>query len=251
MEKNPFCIKEKTILVTGSSSGIGREVALKCAEFGANVIITGRNQERLNEVFSSLCVDDGQDHCQIIADISKDDGLATLMSGLPCIDGVVHCAGVNDKSLLKFVDRSKIQTMFDINYFAPVLLMKDLVKGKKLNKNASVVFISSISSVYATISNSLYASSKGAINSLIRVLALELSSKRIRVNGIMPGMVRTNMINAYGLSEKEMQEVESGYPLGRLGETEDIANAVIYYLSDASSWVTGTNLVVDGGVTLR
>ena len=120
-----------------------------------------------------------------------------------------------------------------------------------MNGNCSLVFISSISSTYATISNALYASSKGAINSLIRVLALELSGKKIRVNGIMPGMVRTNMINAYGLSDEQLRETERHYPLGRLGMPADIANAVLFYLSDASLWITGTNLPVDGGVTLR
>ena len=131
------------------------------------------------------------------------------------------------------------------------MLLKEIFKKKKITSGASIVFISSISSFYATISNALYASSKGAINSLIRVLALEYASKKIRVNGIMPGMVRTDMINAYGLSEEQMGDVVKSYQLGRLGEPVDVANGVIYLLSDASCWVTGTNIVIDGGITLR
>lgn len=251
MTENPFELQGKTILVTGASSGIGREVAITVAKFGASLIITGRNAERLSEVFSSLNKANSQHHFQIIAELTSDEDIQNLVTSIPNLDGVVNCAGINDKSLLKFIDRSKIERMFNINYFGPVLLIKELVKRRKLNTHSSIVFISSISSFYATITNALYASSKGAINSLIRVLALELSNKQIRVNGIMPGMVKTDMINAYGLSGEEMDKVVSSYPLGRLGDPSDIANAVVYYLSDASSWVTGTNLVVDGGVTLR
>lgn len=246
-----FSLCNKTILVTGASSGIGRSVALRCAEFGANLVVSGRNEERLTDVYKQLDRNLGQTHTYIVADITHDEDICTLTSSVDGLDGIVHCAGINDKSLLKFIDRDKIEAMFDINCFAPILLMKEFVKHKKLNKNASIVFISSISATYATISNTLYASSKGAVNSLIRVLALELASKHIRVNGIMPGMVQTDMMKAYGLTDEELREVEKGYPLGRLGEPSDIANAVIYYLSNASSWVTGTNLTIDGGITLR
>ena len=246
-----FSLKKKTVLVTGASSGIGKEVAFKCAQYGANVIINGRDADRLNATYKLLDIGEGQFHQQIVGDIVDEDNLCALVNGIDNLDGIVHCAGVNDKSLLKFVDKQKIEKIFGINYVAPVLLMKELVRQKKLNNGASIVFISSISAIYSTISNALYASSKGAINSLIRVLALELSNKQIRVNGIMPGMVNTDMMKAYNLSEFELQKIVKDYPLVRLGMPCDIANAVIYYLSEASSWVTGSNLVVDGGVSLR
>lgn len=241
----------KTILVTGASSGIGQEIAITLSLLGAAVVITGRNEERLNETFINLCHDNGQHHLQVIADLSVDEQIENLaMRSLP-VDGVVCCSGINDKAPIKHVTRERIEKMYNVNVYGPLLLIKELLKKKKVNKAASIVFISSISSIYATISNSLYASSKGAINSLVKVLALELAPKMIRVNSIMPGMVRTGMINAYGLSDEEMEDVVKGYPLGRIGEPKDIANAAVFFLSDESSWITGANLVVDGGVTLR
>ena len=248
---NPFTLTGKTVLVTGASSGIGREVAICSSASGANVIITGRNAERLEGTFHALHINSGQEHRMCVTDITEDAGIASLADAVGRLDGLVHSAGINDKALLKYIDREKIDKMFRINYSAPLLLTKELFRQKKLNGGCSLVFISSISSTYATISNALYASSKGAVNALIRVLALELSGKKIRVNGIMPGMVRTDMIKAYGLSDEQLQETERHYPLGRLGTPVDIANAALFYLSDASSWITGTNLTVDGGVTLR
>lgn len=241
----------KNILVTGASSGIGRAIAIMLSQNGASVIITGRNEERLNETYQSLEKDDDRGHLQIVADLDQDEQIEQLVANSYAVDGVVCCSGINDKAPIKHVTREKIDKMYGANVYGPMLLVKELVKKKKVNNFASIVFISSISSIYATISNALYASSKGAINSLVKVLALELAPKKIRVNSILPGMVRTNMINAYGLSEEEMAAVIKSYPLGRIGEPEDIANAVVFFLSDNSSWITGANLVIDGGVTLR
>lgn len=241
----------KTVLVTGASSGIGRGIAIMLSRKGATVITTGRNEERLNETFCCLESNNDQNHMQIIADLDKDEQIEQLAAACVAVDGMVCCSGINDKTPIKHVTREKIDKMYGANVYGPMLLIKELLKKKKINNAASIVFISSISSIYATISNALYASSKGAINSLVKVLALELAQKKIRVNSIMPGMVRTNMINAYGLSEEEMSDVVKSYPLGRIGEPEDIANAAVFFLSDASSWITGANLVVDGGVTLR
>lgn len=251
MTNNPFSLNGKTILVTGASSGIGRQTAISCSQMGATVIATGRNVDRLQETLSCLSVDHIQQHLAIAADVCSDEGISCLVDGIDSIDGIVFCAGRNDKFLLKFIKRKNIEEMFNTNVFSEILICKELQKKKKLNTGASIVFISSISSTYATISNTLYAATKGAINSMIRVLALELSSKKIRINGIMPGMVKTSMIDAYQLSEEEMQNVINEYPLRRLGETIDIANAAVYLLSDASSWTTGMNMTVDGGITLR
>lgn len=248
---NPFTLEEKTILVTGASSGIGKCVSELSAKMGASLIITGRNKDRLIDTFHKLDRALNQEHRYIQADLNVNDELQELVNQVCTIDGIVLCSGVNDKAPIKFVDKERIDKMFNTNLFGPMLLVKELLKKKKISKGASIVFISSIASIYATISNALYASSKGAINSLVRVLALELSPKKIRVNAILPGMIRTNMVNVFGYSEEELDKVIATYPLERIGETSDVANAVLYYLSDASSWVTGTNLVVDGGVTLR
>lgn len=248
---NPFSLEGKNILVTGASAGIGRAVALLCADNGANVVIVGRNVSRLEDTYNSLTIKGCQVHKQVIADITQEEGLYDIVSVIDVVDGIVHCAGINEMSVLKYINKAKIDAMFDINYSAPLLLTKELYKKKKLVNNSSVVFISSISSTYATISNALYASTKGAINSLVRVLALELSVKRIRVNAISPGMIRTAMLHAYGHSDEDVEAMVKDYPLGRLGLPEDVANAALFLLSNASAWITGTNLVVDGGATLR
>lgn len=248
---NPFSLIGKTILVTGASSGIGRQVAISCSQQGASVVITGRNSERLGQSMHELDKSMSQQHQMIVADLNSDEGIEKLSTQTVLLDGAVFCSGINDKAPIKYVDREKIDKMYNTNVFGPMLLLKNLLKQKKINKEASLVYISSISSIYATISNTLYASTKGAINSMIKVLALELAPRKVRVNSIMPGMIKTGMIHAYGLSEEEMAAVIKGYPLGRIGETEDVANAAIYFLSGASSWVTGSNLVVDGGITLR
>ncbi|MCQ2086411.1 MAG: SDR family oxidoreductase [archaeon] len=248
---NPFTLQGKTILVTGASSGIGKSIAIQCSQYGASVVITGRNQERLQETLDLINIEETRQHLAFSADLNSDEQILKLASNVPCLDGLVLCSGINDKAPIKYVTRDKIEKVYNANVYGPILLVRELIRQKKINKGASVVFISSISSIYATISNALYASSKGAINSLVKVLALELSSKRIRVNSIMPGMVRTGINNTYELSDEEIDSVIKSYPLGRIGETEDIANAAIYFLSDASSWVTGANLVIDGGVTLR
>jgi NAD(P)-dependent dehydrogenase (short-subunit alcohol dehydrogenase family) len=242
-----FTLKGKTILVTGASSGIGKSIAIQCSKYGGSVIITGRNPDRLNETYSVL--NKGK-HLQIIAELGSEQDIIKLVDKLPQINGVVHCAGVNTKSLVKYLGEEKIDEVMKINFYAPTLIMQALIKQKKIQKNASVVMISSIASTFATVSNAVYSSSKGALNSLIRVLALELAGQKIRVNGIQPGMVRTELLNAYELQE-ELNDFEKLYPLGRFGSPEDIAYAAIFLLSDASLWITGISLIVDGGITLR
>ena len=169
---------------------------------------------------------------------------------MPVLDGLVNSAGINDKSLVKSLNREKIDKMFETNLFGPMLLIKEILRSKRINPGASIVFISSISAQYATISNALYASSKGAVDSFIRVLALEVAHRSIRVNGIRPGVVETPLLDSYALKE-ELEEFKKSYPLGRIGRPEDIAYGAIYLLSDASSWVTGVVFNIDGGITLR
>lgn len=251
MEYNPFSLKDKTILITGASSGIGKVVAIMCSRMGATIVLNGRDQERLQVSFNELSTENGQQHIIIDSDLTNDEGIAKIAKETPNLDGIVHSAGVNTKALIQYVSRDKINDVFNINCFSPMLLTQGLLKSKKINKGSSIVMISSISSTYATISNCLYASSKGALNSLIRVMSLELSAKKIRVNGIMPGIIGSEMMKAYSLSDEELLEVKKTYPLGRFGQPQDVANGVIYLLSEASSWVTGINLVIDGGVTLR
>ena len=211
------------------------------------MILLGRNRERLNSVRDSLV---GEGHFAYPCDMRKESDIVDVVSSLPVLDGLVNSAGINDKSLVKSLNREKIDKMFETNLFGPMLLIKEIIRSKRINQGASIVFISSISAQYATISNAVYASSKGAVDSFIRVLALEVAQRKIRVNGIRPGVVETPLLDAYALKE-ELEEFKKSYPLGRIGRPEDIAYGVVYLLSDASKWVTGTIFNIDGGVTLR
>jgi len=248
MSYNPFSLKDKSILVTGASSGIGRAVAIECSKSGASIIATGRNQERLNQTLAAL--EQSGSHIGVQADLTVSEEISRLVSEIPVLDGAVFCAGVNDKTLVKMIDQDKIEKMFQTNVFSQMLLIKELIKKKKLNAGASLVMISSIASSYSTISNSLYASSKGAVESFVRVLALELAPRKIRVNAIRPGMVETPILESYALSDG-LEEFKKQFPLGRFGRPEEIAFGIIYLLSDASQWTTGSLLTIDGGITLR
>ena len=247
MDYNPFSLQNKTILVTGASSGIGRAIAVECSRMGALLITTGRNEERLKETLVLLS---GEGHSMLQADLVITSQVEYLVSCLPKLDGIVVSAGVNDKSLIKNISMEKIGQMMSINFMAPVLLLQSLLKKKKINKFGSIVFLSSISAFYPTISNGLYASSKGALNAFSRVLALEVMGMRIRVNCIQPAFVETEMLMKYPLQE-EIQEIKDHYPMGRFAKPEEIAYAAVYFLADVSQWVTGNFFTMDGGFTLR
>ena len=245
---NPFSLQNRTILVTGASSGIGRTTAIECSMMGAHVIITGRNQVRIDEVKHEL---NGTGHLGVIADLTQEDQLMNLVDQLPIVDGVVLCAGQGTVVPFKMADRKKMNPIFEINYFAPVELLRLLIKKKKLANESSVVFVSSIGGVDSiTIGNSIYGASKAAFNSAMRFCALELAPKKIRVNSVCPGMVNTSLIKGGAVSDEQHQADMLKYPLKRYGEPEDIAHGIVYLLSAASSWVTGHSLVIDGGYTV-
>jgi NAD(P)-dependent dehydrogenase (short-subunit alcohol dehydrogenase family) len=248
MNYNPFSLKGKTILVTGASSGIGSTIAMECSKMGANVIVTGRNNERLQETFQQLFPNEG--HLCKVADLSIKDELDALVDSLPNLDGVVHCAAMLKKLPLKFINEKAWQETMETNLIAPAVLSQRLVKKNKINDSGSVVFISSIAASVASFGNISYMASKGAINSLSRGMALELAAKGIRVNTIQPALIKTNLTDK-ALSEEDLNNYLAKFPLGRFGKPEEVAYGVIYLLSDASVWVTGTSITIDGGVTLR
>lgn len=247
---NPFSLENKYILVTGASSGIGRSIAVECSKMGALLFITGRNVERLNETLSLL--DNKEKHVAISVDLSNIGEIDTLVNSIPVkLDGVVQCAGFAIPKPFQFITSEDISSIMDVNYKAPVLLSQKLVKKKLINKFASIVFVSSISGILiSSVGNSLYSGSKGALNGFMKGMAIELAAKSIRVNSVNPGMINTNIYEDGIISKEQLQEDAKHYPLGRYGKTEEVAHAVIYLLSNASSWVTGTNLVIDGGYTL-
>lgn len=245
---NPFSLEGKKILVTGASSGIGKAIAIESSKIGANVIITGRNEQRLKETFSLL---DGSGHDLIVADLSRKEELEQLQKELPVINGLVNCAGLTKVAPFPFATRDSFEEVMNVNFFAPTELSRLLVKSKKIGKGASIIFISSVSGVYCSaVASSIYSSSKGAINGLVKGVALDLAPKGIRVNSVNPGMIDTDIFSGSAITEDQLKEDTKRYPLGRYGKPEEVAYAVIYLLSDASSWTTGSNLLIDGGYTL-
>ncbi len=245
---NPYTLEGKTILVTGASSGIGCATAIECSKNGARVVIAGRDRERLQKTLEAL---EGDGHQMIPLDLKRTDCLEDFVMQLPVLQGVVSNAGVNKMTPLTFIKEADLQEIFQVNAFSPILLLRLLLKKKKLTKSSSVVFTSSLSGIGTVgVGNGIYASSKGAISMFVKVAALELANKLIRVNAVCPGMIQTQMIQECSVSG-QMENSISDYPLGRYGSPNDIAYAIMYLLSDASSWVTGTNMVIDGGLTIK
>jgi NAD(P)-dependent dehydrogenase (short-subunit alcohol dehydrogenase family) len=246
---NPFSLSGKNILVTGASSGIGRACAVACAEMGANVIISARNEQRLNETLALL---QGENHSKIIAYLTDYEQIRVLVETLPKLDGCVMCAGIAKTLVANLAEKEDVAEVFNANTFSSILLTQQLVQNKKLNKNASLVFISSISGVrIGYIGGGLYGASKGAIEGFIKGTALELAPRGIRLNTVVPAMIETPLLNNSEISQEQLEEDKKRYPLKRYGKSEEVAYAAVYLLSDTAQWVTGTSLLIDGGYTLQ
>lgn len=245
---NPFSLAGKTILVTGASSGIGRETAVECSRMGADLVVTGRDTARLQETCSLL---ETSVKAQIVADLTLTEDVERLVAALPPLDGAVLCAGNSTTLPLQFGTREKFDEMFDVNFFAPVELLRLLYKKKVLQKGASVVLIASIGGTHSFMpGNGVYGASKAALNSVMKYAAREYAPRKVRVNSICPGMVDTPLIHRGTITEEQLAEDAKKYPLGRYGRPDDIAHGAIYLLSDASSWLTGHDLVIDGGFSI-
>lgn len=244
---NPFSLSGKIILVTGASSGIGRSIAIECSRMGAKVIITARNNIRLQETLTMLS---GEDHQAIQADLVNMDDLNNLSQSVPPIDGLVNNSGYNKRMLCQYIKESDLNLVIQTNLLSPVLLTRNLLKNKKIKAGGSIVFTSSIASFHSSIGDGVYSASKGGLISYARVLAMELSSRKIRVNSILPGMVKTHLIENGPLTKEDYEIDERKYPMGRYGEPQDIAFTAVYLLSDATQWMTGSSIVIDGGISL-
>ena len=238
VEFNPFALKRKTILVVGASSGIGREIAIECSKMGGKIVVCARSEENLKSVLDEM---DGNGNTYITADITNQEDLTKLVSDMPVIDGLVISAGIGGTLALQFATREKFDRIFNLNFFAAVELTRLIYKKKKINKGGSIVYISSIAG-----------NNRITPGTYMRYAAIEFAGRKVRVNTINPGMTNTNLINSSGaLSDEDYQKDMETYPLKRYGEVQDIAPAAIYLLSDASSWVTGCQFVIDGGVTTK
>ena len=246
---NPFTLQNKTILITGASSGIGKTTAIECSKLGAKVVITGRNRERLAETYSKL---EGEGHFQAIADLSDVNQVDTLISQLPSLDGLVNNAGITKTVPVNFINAGKLAEITSVNMYSPILLLSKLVKSKKLKNDASVVFSSSINGTsVGGAGSSMYSATKGALSGFVKTAAIELAQRRVRVNCVCPGMIDTHIMADGQITEEQFKTDAGRYLFKRYGKPEEVAWAVIYLLSDASSFVTGSNLVIDGGYSIQ
>lgn len=245
---NPFSLEGKTILVTGAASGMGKATAISCAKMGARIVAADFNAEGMANTVAEL---EGEGHTQFVFNLAKEESWAELLANTPVLDGIANCAGIANMNPFTFINREEMDKVFNINFFGPVLLTKSLIKAKKLNKGASVVFVSSVDGPRVVhVGNSVYSAGKSALVGMARNMAVDLASKKIRVNCILPGTTDTPLIRTANVTEESLAEVAKTFPLKRFGTPEDMANGIIYLLSDASSFVTGTELVIDGGYTL-
>ena len=247
--QNPFSLENKTVLITGAASGIGRATALQCSEMGAKVLLLDLNEQGLKETQQLI----GKEDVEIKAlDLTDIEQLESIVTELPKVDGVVSNAGIVLSLLAKFNEPSDMERIFRINTFSHINLIQQLIKQKKLNKGASIVFTSSMSGVYCGLAGgSLYGATKSAILGYTKALSLELAPRGIRVNTVHPGMIETPLTKDTALSKELLNEDAKNYPLGRYGKPEEIAYAIIYLLSDATVWMTGSQLLIDGGYSVK
>jgi NAD(P)-dependent dehydrogenase (short-subunit alcohol dehydrogenase family) len=243
---NPFDLIGKTFLVTGASSGIGYETCLAISRQGGEFIAIARRSDLLIKLINET----NQNNLHYTLDLSNIESIKKLVELIPNIDGIVHCAGVVSLAPLKFYSEELMNSIRSVNFDSIVYLINQIVKKKKLNKAASIVLTTSIAGLFGMKGNGIYAASKGALIAISKVWANELAVNRIRVNCVSPGMVKTEITNKSieNLSIEVIREDEKKYPLG-YGEAIQVANPIIFLLSGASSWITGQNLVLDGGRT--
>ncbi len=239
-----FSLKGKTILVTGASSGIGRAIAIASAEAGANVILTGRNMSRIEETLRMMR--GVANHRIISADLTDTAQRQSLVEQVSLLDGVVHCAGIGSRVLCKMLEADDVQHVMDANFNAPVLLQAELLREKKIDKEASIVFIASMAATMPSVGNAIYSASKAATIAYAKCLSQELAPRKIRVNCISPAMVWTDLA-LVGTTEEQLSKAEQAYPLKRYAQPEDIAPMAVYLLSDEAAWVTGSNMELTGG----
>ena len=246
---NPFSLEGKTILVTGAASGIGRATAIQCVGMGAKVILVDLNEQGLKDSMALISRGDTEYRALDLTDLDK---LIEMVGSLPKLDGVASNAGIVLSLLAKFSEPKDMERIFKINTFSHINLIQQLISQKKLNKGASIVFTSSMSGVYCGLAGgSLYGATKSAILGYTKALAIELAPRGIRVNTIHPGMIETPLTNGTALSKELLEEDAKNYPLGRYGKPEEIAYSIVYLLSDATAWMTGTQLLIDGGYSVK
>lgn len=255
MHSNHFLLRNKVVIISGASSGIGMAAAISISKAGASVILMGRNQERLKQT-SNLLPPNAKFY-EIVHDFSDgsipETELGKAVEALGPISGFVHSAGISNTVPVRMIDEKKFRQITDVNILSGILMSKWISKPSHFNAaGCSIVFLSSVMGIVGEAGKTLYSLSKGAILSGAKSMAIEFAPKKIRVNCICPGVVETPMTDkaVYSQSEEARNRVVALHPLG-IGHVEDIANAAVFLLSDAAKWITGIHLPVDGGYTAR
>lgn len=247
--KNPFSVEGKTILITGAASGIGKATALLCAEMGANLVLLDLNEEGLNVTKADIQKGSVEVYAINLTDY---EALCIAVAQFPKLDGVASNAGIFYSMMAKLSDKKDMERIFGVNTFSHINLVQQLLEQKKLNKGASIVFTSSMSGVFCgAVGGSLYGATKSALAGYAKALAIELAPRGIRVNTVHPGMINTPLIHSTALSQDVLDEDKKNYLLGRYGEPEEVACSIVYLLSDATKWMTGTQLLIDGGFSVK
>lgn len=247
MAYNPYSLEGKIILITGAASGIGKATSIESSKLGAKIVTVDLNAEGLDKLMPQL---EGEGHIAYAGNLCDADFLKELGENTPALDGVFLCAGVSDTTPVRFITEEKIQRVFDVNLTAPIMMLRQLLVKKKINKGGSLVWMSSYGAEKVEPGLGIYAASKQAVNGIMRAYARELVSRKIRSNSIMPMMIRTELLSTLtNISDKDWEKQEAMYPLG-FGNPLDVAYAAIYLFSDASRWITGTQIKMDGGSNL-
>lgn len=244
--RKAFSLEGKTILVTGASSGLGQQIAISCAQRGARLIVTGRDAARLQAVYEQLV---GDGHTQVLADLTSVEDRDRLVAASPSINGVVLSVGGQMLSPIRQLKEELMTAMYRVHFLAPVMLTQRLLQANSIAPQGSIIFMLSTSAHIGTRGVGPYASMKSGLLGIIRCLAIEQSKRKVRVNGISPSTVPTPLWGYWGEDNEEselLSKERARHPLG-LGTPQDVANGAVYLLSDASRWVTGTSLVMDGG----
>lgn len=254
MINNPFSLVGKTIVITGASSGIGRQCAIDCSKMGAKVVLIARNEERLKETLAMMI---GEGHQYYCCDLTLNDDIYEISSKIinkfGPINGLVNCAGISTTLPLKLMDYNIVTNFFNTNVFSTIELTRNFCKIGNISKEgASIIFLSSVMGCVGESGKSLYSMTKGALISAVRSLACEYARRNIRFNAISPGAILTpiNKDLPHMKDDERRKKLEEQHLLG-LGETTDVSYAVIYLLSDASRWITGQNFIIDGGYTVK
>lgn len=240
----------KNILITGASSGIGRQIAIDVASNNGFAILTGRDNTRLNEVAALISRNKEIVSPVFSADLAREEDIVRLTEGLPKLSGVVINAGIIDYTPVKYLTKGNVENILLVNFVSNVLLIRRLLELRKIQSSASIVFVSSISTRLGIPGTSMYAASKAALSAFARVLASELSNKRVRVNVVSPGLIATDLTEKISSVKSSQTDDVKSYPLG-WGTVNNVSDQVIHLLSNKSEWMTGTDILIDGGFTLR